>query len=119
MITAQIKNIDLSSEVPWRDFVPADVACFGFYLTASIGTVGEDAGDLFQVLVCTPQWLSEANRRGKYIGVRHFEICGPFDVDTIEEALTKFVENCRGESWQEVVEKLSQKAEWEFEDCNK
>jgi len=115
MITAEIKSLDLSSDVPWSDFLPDDPVYFGFYLTATIGVAGNDGGDLFQILICSPQWLSDANRRGECLSSRHFEIDQPFNTKAIEAALAGFVQSCRGENWQEVVDKLSQKAEWEFE----
>jgi len=39
-----------------------------------------------------------------------------YNLKTIMKIVTKFVENCSGESWKIVALKLSRLASWEFED---
>jgi len=39
-----------------------------------------------------------------------------FDLATIRGTITKFVERCSGQSWNEVAAKINRIAAWEFED---
>jgi hypothetical protein len=115
MITPKIKHIDLSSPTPWESFTPVDIYSYGFYLTATIGPSQSEAGELFQILICSPKWREYQNLNGNNISERHFEFEGIFNRLTIQTELSKFIESCSGENWQEVVNLISRKAEWEFE----
>ena len=118
MIQAKIKSLEIT-EAP--DLNPSayapdngdDFACtFGL----TIGPNDNDGGELFYLIVCTPQWLAKECYKDGFVWGRHHLIVAEYNLKAITAIITKFVERCSGESWQEVASKLSRIASWEFED---
>ena len=60
--------------------------------------------------------VSNSMREGRIlVGTSSFDL-PEYDLKTLTKIVTKFVENCSGESWESVALKLSRLASWEFED---
>jgi hypothetical protein len=59
-VRAELKSL-FSAETPGSldEYVPADPDHFGISIQAFIGSTDSDAVDSFDVVVCTPSWLTE------------------------------------------------------------
>ncbi len=114
---AAIKNVD-SPDIreDFHSFLPDDSENFGFYLELEIGPDNQDGSELFGVTVCTPQWLSRKYGKTDVIIGRHYLIVFEYDFDRIMERIRSYVQNCQGENWNEIAQKVGRLAHWEFED---
>jgi hypothetical protein len=113
---AELKNIDLNSDIAFVKFRPEDPNSFGFYITATIGPVDFSGGDLFQILVCTDDWYGRMLSRGRLRDDRHLLVSAPYDTSAIREVIVDFINACNGDSWESLAQQLSKKTLWEFED---
>lgn len=75
--------------------------------------MGEES---FDVTVCSPEWLAERCREQGFVVGRHHLVVDEFNVGAVLDTLSKLVQNCHGETWQEVAEQVSRIGYWEFED---
>ena len=118
MVQAKIKRIEIteSPDLNPDGYVPEDFEDFGCTLGLIIGPSNSEGGELFYLTVCSPRWLATACERDGFLWGRHHLILPEYDLKTLTKIVTKFVENCSGESWESVALKLSRLASWEFED---
>jgi hypothetical protein len=82
-----------------------------------VGIRGESGEESFDINVCTPKWLEQYIQRERFLFARHRLFVDRFDASQISGIVTRFIERCTGESWQEVAMKVSRLGHWEFEDC--
>lgn len=116
MITAQVKGIYTTDMDKLEDNPPDDPESFSMVVRVMVGPRGEPGEESLDIKVCTPKWLEEYVLRERFLFTRHRLFVERFDVEQIVTVITRFVERCNGESWQEVGIKLSSLGEWEFED---
>jgi hypothetical protein len=97
-------------------FSPADPTCFSFLLQAMFGLAGSEGEESFDIIVCTPLWLSVEVKRKGIVDGRHHLIVSKFDLEQMSSFLTEFAKTCGGNTWQEAAAKLARLGHWEFED---
>lgn len=112
---AKLKRLDTNSAVSLEKFQPEGAGCFGFWLNASIGSDETDGADDFQILVCNREWLDREKGLQTKNLERYILLDGKYDMPSIIEALTKYLDNCVGTSWTEIVAQISKIGVWEFE----
>lgn len=116
---AELKYL-LSTDIDEDTYWPDDEEIFGFNLDATIGPKGQDAGDIFTFFVCTPKWITSKsiNRHFGDVGIfgRHLIIVVKYDLIAIREMIAKLCASTTGKNWQEVANKLSRYASWEYAD---
>jgi hypothetical protein len=106
-----------SPDVPeLESYSPADPGCFSFLLQAMYGPDGSEGEESFDILVCTPRWLSAEIARRGIIDGRHHLIVNSFDLRQIRSLLEKRARACTSGTWHEAALKLSRLGHWEFED---
>jgi len=105
----EFPNVDL------ENYHPDVEDDFGLYLNFTVGLEDSKGGDDFHVLVCSPAWLMRECRKGPVWG-RHLLITDRFDLNEIRRSIEARLEEYSGESWEEIAEKISRYAAWEFED---
>jgi hypothetical protein len=114
---AQLKWMD-SPDVDLDAFQPDDPADVDFLLQAGIGPEGSDAADIFDLRVCTPEWLRrqiDADGAPAFAFGTSMLIVKAFDPALIRGALQHYCERCVGTTWEEIVPKLSRIAAWEYD----
>ena len=116
MIRAQVKAIYAGGVDALKDHVPHDPANFFLNVTVMVGPYGERGEESFDLYVCTPAWIAEKCERDGFVNGRHLLIVRDYDPDLIESLITKLVESCQGNSWEDVAEKVGRIGYWEFED---
>jgi hypothetical protein len=70
--------------------------------------------EMFQVMVCSPDWLARRVREGPLIG-RHHLFVEKWDWVSIQETLRSLFE-IEGATWPEIAQQLARIGGWEFED---
>ncbi|MFM0191854.1 immunity 8 family protein [Paraburkholderia strydomiana] len=117
-MNAEIRKLySLEVEDDLIRYQPAERDNFGTWIRLSIGVVGQPGTDNFELLICTPQWLSEELKReaGTRWG-RHSLIVSEYDLVVITGQLQRMVQQCAGPDWPSIAVKIARFAAWEFED---
>ena len=99
-------------------YSPNEPDNFGFLLQLLIGPENEEGAESFQVMVCTPKWLSTKHEKTEVVIGRHLLIVFEYDHENLMSAIDSYVSQCNGHSWEEVALKLARFGRWEFEDYN-
>lgn len=97
-------------------FQPANDTSFCVELRILIGTGASEGADAFSLTVVTPNWLLENPSPEGVINGRHKLIVFSYNRILLTTWITRMVERCHGNSWEEVAEKVGRIAYWEFED---
>lgn len=113
---AMLKNLFSTDINDLANFSPPDPTNFGFPLHLLVGPEGEDGMESFQVVVCTPTWLRETYGNDAVIIGRHYILMFEFNYEKIVNTIKVFLDQCIGETWGEVAEKVARLGKWEFED---
>jgi len=112
---AKLKGIS-SPDVDLPTYWPEDEACFGFLIEMQVGPECKEGADLFQITVCTPDWIKAKCSARKAVWGRHMLIVFEFDLAEIESTISRYVENCTADDWPSLALKLSRIGGWEYED---
>lgn len=110
---AVIRSIS-SDEFDMKTYVPENPVCFFLNVRIRIGSNERSGGDDFEFGVCTPGWLNEDLGEPRW--GRHLLIVRDYDFAVIEKFICSYVEQCHGDEWSAVAEKLGRVFAWEFED---
>jgi hypothetical protein len=113
---AEVKSILSPDIFDFKSYYPEDDSCFLFLIQVIVGIKGKEGGDTFSVEVCTPKWLSENYSTGSIILGRGKLVVLEYNIDKVLKRITEYCESCTGDSWQEIVNKISRLGLWEFED---
>ncbi|MFQ1050094.1 Imm8 family immunity protein [Avibacterium avium] len=68
----------------------------------------------FDLLVCTTEWLRLYKNKPEIL--RHTMIVDKYDFNQIKDYIIACIDECDGDSWDEIALKLSRYFFWEFED---
>jgi hypothetical protein len=88
-----------------------------YLLTLTIGVVGEDGADLFNVVIATPEALRcrAVDNRG-ILADRATIIVREFDWPTIRSHLEAILRKCDAPTMSEATQRLHRYFHWEYED---
>lgn len=104
---------DVSDLVSWE---PNTLASVYFPLELVIGIPDKDGGDIFEVLVATPEALRVHPELGRCFSGQHILIVMEYDWSMIYSKLEELVSACEGVSWYDIALSLAKTFHWEFED---
>ena len=114
---AEIKSLySLQIEDSLINYWPDDVLNFGTWIRAHIGLQGEEGAEVFDIQVCTPEWLKTQCAIYGPIWGRYMLIVEAYDYDAIKERIECYVIGSSGNDWAAIAAKLSRISAWEFED---
>ena len=116
MIYPTLKSVsspDISDLLIYIPDIPDD---FGFALDLYVGPKEQDGIESFNVIVCTPKWLTHHHNYDDIIVGRHHLILFEYDYQRLIQRIEKFLQQCSGENWAEVAAKVGRLGHWEFED---
>lgn len=114
-MNAQLKGF-FCSDVDVQTYHPEDDSNFGIWFQLDIGLESTEGSDDFQLLVCTPKWLTEEMEKGGPVWGRHILFVPRYDLDHITQHIAKYCQECTGDDWMKIAAKLARIAHWEFED---
>lgn len=105
-----------SADVDVDTYVPEDPANDGIWVRLIVGPADGPGEESFDVLVCTPLWLSDAIALGGPQIGRHHLIVEPFDLALAGRFLRSRFTAAEAPDWPTLGEKLGRLGYWEFED---
>lgn len=97
-----------------ENYQPEERDCFSLWVNLKIGPVDEVGTDYFRVNVCTPEWLCKHHWLPELM--RHTLLVRKYDLDEITKTITDYIDQCAGNDWMEIAQKLSRVFAWEYED---
>ena len=115
MMRAELKRLhspDIDDLEAYRPDQPAD---FGFLLQAMIGPACLEGEESFDMVVCTPEWLKR-HHTTEIVSGRHHLIVFEYNFERLAAYIATYIQDCTGETWQEIAQQLSRLGRWEFED---
>ena len=115
-MTAELKRLHSPAVHELKAYVPDIADNFAFLLQAMIAPQGGDGEEAFDILVCTPKWLTDHHHRGDIVPGRHHLIVFEYNYPNLKNMISKYCAACSGETWNEIAGKLSGLGRWEFED---
>lgn len=109
-----IKSVDLNSEIGLYDYVPQIEGCIDVWMTFTIGFSESKGGDLFQLHICSPEWI----RRNTWVARwgRHMLIVDKYDPEKIISTVNELLQSIDADNWLVAATKISRFLDWEFED---
>lgn len=115
---ANLKSLgSIELPVPLENYRPEDPENFAVTVDLEIGAdSGEPGADLFQLLVCSPDWLKQQCGTSDPVWGRHILVLERFDFNKLTDAIQRLLPRMDGANWLELAGKISQYAAWEFED---
>lgn len=97
-------------------YVSPDPLDDSFWLRMLVGLSDGPGEESFDVLVCTPAWLSRTVADdGPQIG-RHRLVVEKLDLPAAETFLRRQVERLEAPTWDDLAAKIARLGYWEFED---
>lgn len=115
-MNAELKRIHSPDIYDLESYRPEDPNKFAFLLQAMIGPEGKEGEESFDIEVCTPRWLEEIYKLEEIVVGRHHLIVREYNYERIIKTIKDYLQNCSGEGWNEVAEKVARLGKWEFED---
>ena len=107
--SADVENVWL-----WK---PNDADDVFFNLEITIGSKDSDSGDIFEVMVATPEGVKRhAGKISTIISSKLIIVVDNYRWDSVFHYCEKLVADCYSETWEGVVYKLSRFFTWEYED---
>jgi len=117
---AKIKNILVpdSPDYTPQGYKPEEADNFSVFWQLLIGSAESNASESFNIEICTPQWLSQKVGSGGMISGHGYIIVSEYDPQKIINYLKIRIENISSPAWDEIAQKISRIALWEFADYN-
>jgi len=100
-------------------YQPEVIDDFGILFQIIAGPDGAPGEESFDLVVCSPKWITRVVETQKILIGRHHLIVEGYDYIRIRAFLEKQCEDITGDSWEEIAAKLGQIGKWEFEDYRK
>jgi hypothetical protein len=119
----ECKNLSMRATLKGLEFdvdprsLPANPEEFSFLLRVLIGPADREGADIFDLIVCSPEWLSKKCRtEGFFPGFHHLIVTFEhYDERRPEKYLETWASRQEGGSWEEIVQNLRLLGRWEFE----
>ena len=113
---AELKRLHSPDVYDLRSFTPRDPTNFSVFVQAMIGPAGGDDSESFDLIVCTPAWLSaKVDEVGPLVGLHHV-VVPAFDYNALFKVLQAFCSCCEGATWEQIGHKVGRLGHWEFDE---
>ncbi|WP_165463086.1 immunity 8 family protein [Atlantibacter sp.] len=103
-----------SADYSLENYQPEEKDCFILLVNLKIGPTDEEGINYFHLNICTPEWLCKHQWLPELM--RHTLLVRKYDLDEITKTITDYIDQCEGEDWMEIAQKLSRVFAWEYED---
>ncbi|PQQ22540.1 hypothetical protein CE143_06790 [Photorhabdus luminescens] len=110
---AVLKGIDCMHKDPVM-YSGEDDGTINITLSLLIGPESESGSEYFDLFICTPEWLCNHHWQPELI--RHTLLVREYNLDEIKKTITNYIDQCEGQDWMEIAQKLSRVFAWEYED---
>jgi immunity protein 8 of polymorphic toxin system len=116
MIRAELKRLHSPDVYDLSTYMPDDPEHFGVLVQVIAGPEGGDGEESFDVIVCTPSWLSNQIGPTEIKMGRHYLLLKQYDFARLMQFVSSFAAACTGATWEEAALRLGRLGKWEFED---
>ncbi len=99
-----------------EEYSPPKIDNFGFWIRLIVGEMTMGGEESFDVMICTPQWLSANYKKTDIIIGRHFLIVFEYNYQRIYNKLKELIESLEAENWDDIGMLIGRIGKWEFED---
>lgn len=103
-----------------EDLIMPPGSKFCFFLQMIVGPDNGPGEESFDIHICSPSWLEEKLKndpyKNSYLIGRHYLFLYDFNYDKVFSILSKIINGCKGNTWNECALKLSRFGYWEFDD---
>jgi hypothetical protein len=108
-------SADIDNISSWE---PSSLDDVHFQLTLEICEKGKQGGNLFQLVVATPEGLRKAadSIEGYEIPDRNLLICADYNWDAVLARINRIITKCTRETWTATMSCLQRYFQWEYED---
>ena len=113
---AELKRIHCPDIFDLEKFYPDQKNVFGILLQLMVSPDNSEGEESFDVMLCTPEWLTKTYKKSEMIFGRHYLIVFEYDYQRIYAKLKDYVEGIKGDTWEEIASKIGRIGKWEFED---
>ena len=113
---AEIKYLHSPDVLNLETFTPIIPDSFGFLLQMMVGEKNKEGEESFDIMVCTPKWLIENQKKSDIILGLHYLIIFEYNYSRLYNKLKSIVDNVNGETWADIGSKLGVIGKWEFQD---
>ncbi len=104
---SEIKSIfspDIDMDL--KEYKPIKLNDFGLLLEIDVGIENEKGADIFNIMLCSPQWLTENFQSEEIVLGLHYIIMFEYNYDKLYKKLQELM--CiEGKDWDEIATKLS------------
>ncbi len=116
MIKAELQYLHSPDVYDLSTFTPPDPDNFCILVQAAIRTQNGKGENIFDFLVCTPQWLQNKLIKDNYTFGRHYLFLPAYDYELLQQVIVELCNRFSESDWQAVAEKIGRFGKWEFED---
>jgi hypothetical protein len=116
MIVSEVKGLHSPDIVRLESEQPEDPSLFSILVEVRVGPKDEPGEESFDVVVCTPAWISSCLASTPYVAPRHHLLVPKYDYEIIRTAIYQVFDGVKGKHWTEVAQQLARYGRWEFED---
>ena len=111
---ARLKSLWSPDVLDLPNWQPEDPTHVGFLLQVEIGPVDAAGGDSFDLMVCTPSWLSESMLDTGVRSGEHTVFLTVYDFGVMRRYLERFIHACEAETWSALAGQLGRLGRWEY-----
>jgi hypothetical protein len=104
---------DVPEVCKWQ---PQSLDDLHYYLEMTIGTEDEPGGDLFSLMVVSPQARASSSRQNRRSEEQRHLFVTDYSWKVVLDHVNNVLDICQDETWPEVARKLSRYFYWEYED---
>lgn len=98
------------------EYIPDNPSYFCLDVILEIGLQNSESSDLFYLTICSIDWFSQqVNEQSSYFTQYHL-VVKDFDFEKIENEIKSKLIRISGKDWNELANKISRFARWEYED---
>lgn len=115
-IRLQIKSTFVFGETNIYAWEPDDPLTFATTLMVDIGATGKESADMFTLRIATPKGLDALTYKDNIVAMGPLLVMKSYDANDLWNWLTKTVESCESNSWQECLENLRRYFLWEYDE---
>ena len=112
---AVLKSLHSPDVADIKSYLPDEEENFGFLLQAMIGPLDREGEESFDIIVCTPKWLTENHGRSDILLGLHKLIVFRYDYLQLRQFIEKYLMRCSGDTWEEIARQVNLLGQWEFE----
>ena len=111
----EIKRFQSPDIEDLSNYAPQEADNFSFLLEVLIGIQGKEGEESFNFEICTPKWLLNNFKKNDIIIGKNYIIVFEYNFKKLSQTIKELIDNCTGNSWDEIANKICRFSHWEFE----